>query len=54
MNGRKLMEKTWSVLSERQMVMLTPPGRTALTRGAYIARLSGSGGVQARQIIIVK
>jgi len=53
MNGRKLQEKSWSVLEGRQPVTVSSNGGT-LPAGAYLARLSNSQTTLAKQIILVK
>jgi hypothetical protein len=53
MNGRKLQEKSWSVLEGRQQVTIGS-NSTGLPAGAYLARLSDSQTTLAKQIILVK
>src|ERR1700754_779401 len=52
MNGRKLQEKDWSMLEGRTQV--TIGNGSALSAGAYLARLSDGQSTLAKQIILVK
>jgi hypothetical protein len=53
MNGRKIQEKDWPVLDGRQSISIYG-NKTSLPAGAYIARLSNTNSIFAKQIIIVK
>ena len=53
MNGSKVSEKDWAVLDGRQQVSINA-GSGSLPAGAYIARLSDSHSILAKQIILVK
>ena len=53
MNGRKLQEKSWSVLEGRQQVTVSSNGGT-LPAGAYLVRLSNSQSTLVKQLILVK
>ncbi|HEY4064037.1 MAG TPA: T9SS type A sorting domain-containing protein [Puia sp.] len=53
MNGRRIQAKDWTVLDGRQSVSING-NKGSLPAGAYIARLSNSNSILAKQIIIVK
>jgi len=52
MSGSRISEQNWTSLSGRQQVNI--PSSGSLSAGAYIARLSDSHSVLAKQIIVIK
>lgn len=54
MSGSKVNQKDWAVLDGRQQVSLNTGHAGNLPAGAYIARLSDSHSILAKQIVIIK
>jgi hypothetical protein len=54
MSGNKVNEKDWTALDGRQQVSINTGRSGSLSAGAYIARLSDSQSILAKQIVIIK